>query len=91
MNNRECSTCKYYDTDLTDQPCCSCMCSSNWESEIVMGNIKENIIAQLTYFKEQWRYLTEIDNLYLIGKIEAMEEAIRIVNAEFDKSEVEGE
>ena len=26
-----CETCRYYDTDRDDQPCCSCVYEENWE------------------------------------------------------------
>lgn len=29
-----CENCVYYDTDRTDQPCCSCIGFENWESEV---------------------------------------------------------
>ena len=29
-----CETCAYYDTDLDDQPCCSCLDGENWEKGI---------------------------------------------------------
>ena len=28
---RDCDTCAYYDTDKSDQPCCSCVDWENWE------------------------------------------------------------
>lgn len=28
---RSCENCVYYDTDRTDQPCCSCVQFENWE------------------------------------------------------------
>ena len=56
-------------------------------------NLRKKILLKLNHNKECWEHLAEKDNLYLIGKIESMEDAIRIVNAEFDKAEkeVEGE
>ena len=29
-----CENCVYYDTDRTDQPCCSCVGGCNFESEV---------------------------------------------------------
>ena len=29
-----CENCVYYDTDRQDQPCCSCVCGCNFESEV---------------------------------------------------------
>ena len=36
MENQEinCENCVYYDTDRTDQPCCSCVGGCNFESDI---------------------------------------------------------
>lgn len=31
---RCCENCVYYDTDLTDQPCCGCVGGCNFESEV---------------------------------------------------------
>lgn len=31
---RLCETCAYYDTDLDDQPCCSCAEGENWEKGV---------------------------------------------------------
>lgn len=31
---RRCENCVYYDTDRTDQPCCSCVGGCNFESEV---------------------------------------------------------
>ena len=31
---RSCENCVYYDTDRTDQPCCSCVGGCNFESEV---------------------------------------------------------
>ena len=28
---QDCDTCAYYDTDRSDQPCCSCVDWENWE------------------------------------------------------------
>ena len=30
-DNKCCETCQYYDTDMDDQPCCSCFDGENWE------------------------------------------------------------
>ena len=56
-------------------------------------NLRKKILLKLNHNKECWEHLAEQDNLYLIGKIEAMDMAIRIVVREFDKakSEVERE
>ena len=29
--DESCETCMYYDTDINDQPCCSCNNGENWE------------------------------------------------------------
>ena len=35
---QDCETCAYYDTDRSDQPCCSCIDWENWERcEDVVG------------------------------------------------------
>ena len=36
MENQEinCENCVYYDTERTDQPCCSCVDWCNFESEV---------------------------------------------------------
>jgi hypothetical protein len=31
---RRCENCVYYNTERTDQPCCSCVCGCNFESEV---------------------------------------------------------
>ena len=31
---RSCENCVYYDTDRTDQPCCSCVDWCNFEGEV---------------------------------------------------------
>lgn len=54
-------------------------------------NLRKKILLKLNYNKECWEHLATTDNLYMLGKIEAMDMAIKIVNGEFDKSEVEGE
>lgn len=28
----DCAGCSFYDTDITDQPCCTCTCGSNFAS-----------------------------------------------------------
>lgn len=30
--------CVYYNTDRTDQPCCSCVCRCNFESEVLSND-----------------------------------------------------
>lgn len=35
--DRSCETCVYYDTDVNDQPCCSCDYDNNWEKSEVEG------------------------------------------------------
>lgn len=32
--NKCCENCVYYDNDKYDQPCCSCVCGCNFESEV---------------------------------------------------------
>lgn len=55
-------------------------------------SLKEKILSQLAYHRDCWFALASPDAIYLQGKIEAMDIAIRIVKAEFDKeSEVKGE
>ena len=49
----------------------------------------ENILSRLKHHKECWAALADIDNLYLLGKVDAMDLAICIVSAEFDKAESE--
>ena len=55
-------------------------------------NLRKKILLKLNYNKECWEHLTEKDNLYMLGRLDAIDTAIRIVNAELDKaeSEVEG-
>lgn len=57
----------------------------------MINELRENIISQLTFYKESWRQLTEVDNLYLIGKIESMDMAICVVNEMFDNAKGERE
>ena len=51
--------------------------------------LRHNIISDLIHFKSCWQHLTEVDNLYLQGGIEAMKVAIGVVTDEFDKAESE--
>ena len=51
--------------------------------------LSEKILSRLKHHKECWSALADIDNLYLLGKVDAMDLAICIVSAEFDKSESE--
>ena len=52
-----------------------------------MNELREKILSSLTTHKECWKFLAGKDNLFLLGKIDAMETAIRIINKEFDKAE----
>ena len=63
------------------------------DTKIVVRCLKTNMISKLMFNLNCWKQLTEKDNLYMLGKIEAMDMAIKIVNGEFNKaeSEVEGE
>ena len=63
------------------------------DAKIVVRCLKTNILSKLMFNLKCWKQLAEKDNLYMLGKIEAMDAAIRIVVREFDKaeSEVEGE
>ena len=52
-------------------------------------DIKENILAALKYYRDCWYALASSDSYYLLGKVEAMDTAIRIVKGEFDKEKSE--
>ena len=54
--------------------------------------LREKILSALTYYRDCWEALADNDNLYMLGRLDAIDTAIRIVNGEFDKaeSEVEG-
>ena len=52
-------------------------------------DIQENILAALKYYRDCWYALASLDSYYLLGKVEAMDTAIRIVKGEFDKVESE--
>lgn len=56
-------------------------------------DIKENILAALKNYRDCWYALASLDSYYLLGKVEAMDIAIKIVESELEKaeSEVEGE
>ena len=70
-----------YDLERNGKPC------ENFKD----NKARENIIAKLKYHRDCWEALATTDNLFMLGKIEAMDMAIRIVNAEFDKAEKEVE
>ena len=59
------------------------------DAKIVVRCLKTNIISKLMFNLNCWKQLTEKDNLYMLGKIEAMDMAIKIVNGEFNKAESE--
>lgn len=54
-----------------------------------MNKVKEKIISTLTCYRDCWQILAAEDSLYLMGKVEAMDTAIRIVKDEFDKESEE--
>ena len=50
-----------------------------------MEELKNNIINQLTSYKNSWKNLTSPDNECLNNRIIAMQIAINIVEKEFEK------
>ena len=56
-------------------------------------SVKERIVSALKYYRDCWEALAEEDNLYMLGRLDGIDTAIKIVKFEFDKaeSEVEGE
>ena len=54
---------------------------------MMINELIDNILSALTYYKECWEFLAEEDNLYMLGKIDAMDTTIRIINKEFEKYE----
>lgn len=39
-----CANCIYYDTDRQDQPCCSCVCGCNFESDV--HNLLKELVGE---------------------------------------------
>ncbi len=83
-NEKTCENCSMfthcrYDLERHGEPC----------EHFKVNTVRENIISKINYYKDCWQALTEKDSFYLKGKIEAMDMAIKIVNAEFDKKEGE--
>ena len=52
-----------------------------------MEELKNNIIKQLTFYKDSWTQLTSPLNNVLNSRIDAMQIAINIVKKEFEKIE----
>ena len=49
---------------------------------MMINELIDEILSALTYYKECWEFLAGEDNLYMLGKAEAMDTAIRIIQAE---------